>query len=161
MSDKNELLNRIRLYERQEQLLQFPHFSNADALDVGLLLVDKAKQGGYPVAIDITICGSQVFGYAFPGTTPNNLRWIKRKVNTVYKVQMSTLHVGAVLERDGKDIERDWHLPEIDYSYHGGAFPIFVAGTGFVGTICVSGLPQTEDHQLVVDVLCEYLGVEL
>ena len=161
MSDKNDLQNRIRLYEHQEQMLQFPHFSNADALDLGLLLVDKAKENGYPVAIDITICGSQVFGYAFPGTTANNLRWIKRKVNTVYKVQMSTLHVGAVLARDGQDIEKDWHLPEIDFSYHGGAFPIFIQGTGFIGTVCVSGLPQEEDHQLVVDTLCEYLDVKL
>ncbi|MEX1376513.1 MAG: heme-degrading domain-containing protein [Eubacteriales bacterium] len=161
MSDKNELLNRIRLFERQEQLLQFPHFSNADALDVGLMIVHKAKSCGYPVAIDITICGSQVFGCALPGTTANNLRWIKRKVNTVYQVQKSTLHVGAILQRDGKDIEHDWHLPEIDYSYHGGAFPVFVKGTGFIGTICVSGLPQEQDHQLVVDTLCEYLGLSI
>ena len=58
MSDKNDINARISLYERQEQLLQFPHFSNADALDIGLMLVDTAKKNGYSVAIDITICGS-------------------------------------------------------------------------------------------------------
>jgi len=161
MTDTNDLLSRISLYERQEQLLRFEHFDHTDALDVGLRLVQKAKQNNYPIAIDISVCGSQVFGYAFPGTTANNLRWIRRKVNTVYKVQKSTLHVGAILARDHKDIEKDWHLPEIDYSYHGGAFPIFIKGTGFIGAICVSGLPQEQDHQLVVDVLCEYLRVEV
>jgi uncharacterized protein (UPF0303 family) len=44
-----------------------------------------------------------------------------------------------------------------DYAAHGGCFPIFVEGTGCVGTITVSGLPQREDHSLVVAVLQEYL----
>jgi uncharacterized protein (UPF0303 family) len=44
-----------------------------------------------------------------------------------------------------------------DYSTHGGSFPIFVAGAGCVGTITVSGLPQREDHGLVVSVLQDYL----
>jgi uncharacterized protein (UPF0303 family) len=44
-----------------------------------------------------------------------------------------------------------------DYAPHGGCFPIFLAGTGCVGTITVSGLPQREDHMLVVSVLQEYL----
>ncbi len=161
MSEKNQLINQIPLYERQEQLLRFDHFNNADALEVGLMLVERAKQMNYAVAIDITICSSQIFAYAFPGTSANNLRWIKRKTNTVNKVQMSSLHVGAVLLRSGQDLEGDWHLPHIDYSNLGGAFPIFIKGTGFIGTICVSGLPHEQDHQLVVDVLCEYLNVKL
>jgi uncharacterized protein (UPF0303 family) len=32
-----------------------------------------------------------------------------------------------------------------------------LAGTGCVGTITVSGLPQREDHSLVVSVLQEHL----
>jgi uncharacterized protein (UPF0303 family) len=44
-----------------------------------------------------------------------------------------------------------------DYAPHGGCFPILLAGTGCVGTITVSGLPQRDDHMLVVSVLQEYL----
>jgi len=44
-----------------------------------------------------------------------------------------------------------------DYSTHGGCFPVFLTGTGCVGTITVSGLPQREDHELVVSVLQQYL----
>jgi uncharacterized protein (UPF0303 family) len=44
-----------------------------------------------------------------------------------------------------------------DYAPHGGCFPILLAGTGCVGTITVSGLPQREDHNLVVAVLQDYL----
>ena len=34
-------------------------------------------------------------------------------------------------------------------------------GVGVVGTVTVSGLPQQEDHALVVRVLAEYLDVSL
>ena len=34
----------------------------------------------------------------------------------------------------------------LEYSAHGGAFPVFVEGTGLVGAVVVSGLPQEEDH---------------
>ena len=39
------------------------------------------------------------------------------------------------------------------YAAHGGAFPILLRGTGCIGTVAVSGLPQLEDHRLVVEVL--------
>ena len=45
-----------------------------------------------------------------------------------------------------------------EYAAHGGAFPIRVRGTGLVGTMTVSGLPQEEDHRLVVTVLEHFLA---
>jgi uncharacterized protein (UPF0303 family) len=32
-----------------------------------------------------------------------------------------------------------------------------VAGTGCIGTITVSGLPQRADHELIIEVLAEFL----
>ena len=40
----------------------------------------------------------------------------------------------------------------------GGAFPIRVRGVGLVGTVTVSGLPQLEDHRLVVTTLERFLA---
>jgi len=37
-----------------------------------------------------------------------------------------------------------------DYATHGGGFPIFLVGTGCIGAITVSGLPERDDHMLVV-----------
>ena len=46
-----------------------------------------------------------------------------------------------------------------DFAAHGGGFPILLEGTGCLGAITVSGLPQREDHALVIGVLQEYLGL--
>jgi uncharacterized protein (UPF0303 family) len=41
---------------------------------------------------------------------------------------------------------------------HGGAFPVIVHRVGMVGTVAVSGLPQADDHALVVEGLTRYLS---
>jgi uncharacterized protein (UPF0303 family) len=63
--------------------------------------------------------------------------------------------------RDGASQLQRMGLPARDYAMDGGAFPLFVEGVGCVGTVAVSGLPQREDHALVVDVLGEMCGVAL
>ena len=44
------------------------------------------------------------------------------------------------------------------YAAHGGSFPIRVAGVGIVGAVTVSGLPQAQDHALVVEGLRDFLA---
>jgi uncharacterized protein (UPF0303 family) len=48
-----------------------------------------------------------------------------------------------------------------DYAAHGGGFPIVLRGTGLIGTVVASGLPQREDHAMVVAALAEALGVQV
>jgi tRNA (guanine-N1)-methyltransferase len=47
-----------------------------------------------------------------------------------------------------------------DYVLAGGGFPIAVKGAGVIGVIAVSGLPERQDHGVVVDALCDHLGVD-
>jgi uncharacterized protein (UPF0303 family) len=67
---------------------------------------------------------------------------------------------GLMLEKSGKTVE-DNALPSADYASHGGSFPIYVNGIGCVGAVTVSGLPQRDDHNLVVEALALMLGHEL
>ena len=49
-------------------------------------------------------------------------------------------------------------LSPTEYASHGGSFPISIRGAGVLGSVTVSGLPQRDDHELVVEALCSYSG---
>jgi uncharacterized protein (UPF0303 family) len=146
----------------QEKRLQFKHFDSEVAWAVGSALKAAAEKRGVAVAIDIHLNGHQLFSYAMPGTTPDNLDWIRRKRNVVQRYHRSSYAIGLTHQRAQTTLQTKTGLDPKDYAPHGGCFPILVAGTGCVGTITVSGLPQRDDHDLVVAVLQEYmhLGAE-
>ena len=142
----------------EEAQLQFGAFSHDDALALGLLLVRRAQEAGKAVTVDITRNGHQLFHYAMAGTTPDNANWIRRKNNVVQRYGRSSWHVGTRYRSKGKTFEADSGADPADYAAHGGAFPLAIRGTGVIGTVTVSGLPQREDHELVVSVLRDYLA---
>ena len=47
-----------------------------------------------------------------------------------------------------------------EYVLAGGGFPVTVKGAGVIGVIAVSGLPEREDHNVVVDALCDHLRAD-
>jgi uncharacterized protein (UPF0303 family) len=144
--------------EAQEAELKFPSFSNEDALGLGLALVEQARSQGAAVTIDIRRWGQQLFHYAFPGTSADNDQWLIRKARVVERFGRSSLLVGARLALSGLPIEEKYFVSPLEYSAHGGAFPICVEGTGPVGVVAVSGLPQEDDHALVVETLRSWLS---
>lgn len=141
----------------EEDELQFRSFTNEIALELGLLLLETAKQDQKRIVIDIERHGQQLFHYAMEGTTPDNDQWIIRKKNVVKRFNKSSFHVGLLLAKSGKTIEERYFVDPFQYAAHGGAFPLIIKEVGTVGTIAVSGLPQEEDHRLVVGVIREYL----
>jgi uncharacterized protein (UPF0303 family) len=142
----------------QEQELQFDAFDNDTAIELGQRLLAAARAGGLPVAVDVRRGDQQLFHAALPGTVPDNDAWIERKNRVVRRFGHSSFYMGTTYRRDGTTIEQRHLLDPREYAPHGGAFPVIVRGVGVVGTVTVSGLPQEEDHRLVVEVLREFLG---
>ena len=95
-----------------------------------------------------------------PGA-PDNFDWVRRKRNVVLRFHRSSYAIGRKLAAEGKTLQDLGALPERDYAAHGGSFPILLKGTGCVGAVTVSGLPQREDHRMVVDALAQVLGRDL
>ena len=146
---------------QQESTLTFPSFTPDTAWQLGTTLRDLAIARGYSIVIDIRRFGAphqQLFYCALAGTTPDNQRWVARKIATVARFHKSSYHVGRLLEQSGLTFNARYNLPEEDYAAHGGCFPIIVAGSGIIGAVTVSGLPQREDHNLVVEALCLVTG---
>ncbi|MEU9892919.1 heme-degrading domain-containing protein [Streptomyces phaeochromogenes] len=139
--------------EEQERRLTLPHFTYDDAWALGTLLVELAREQGAPVAIDIRRAGQQLFHAALPGSTPDNDAWIDRKRRVVERYAASSLLVGTRFRAKNTTFEDSSRLDPDIYAAHGGAFPITVEGAGVIGTVVVSGLPQLEDHAMVVEAL--------
>jgi uncharacterized protein (UPF0303 family) len=145
---------------QEEQELQFTRFNETTAWQLGSQMVEHAMRENLPVTIDITRGGHQLFHFSMPGTAADNDEWVKRKVRLVNRFGHSSFYMGQMLKSKGKRIEESYLIPESEYAAHGGCFPIIVKGTGMVGTITVSGLPQEEDHKLVVDSIRAFIAKE-
>ncbi|MGW1063493.1 heme-degrading domain-containing protein [Streptomyces aureus] len=143
--------------EEQERRLTLQRFTHDDAWALGTLLVDLAREREAPVAIDIRRGGQQLFHAALPGSTPDNDAWIDRKRRVVERYGCSSLLVGSRFRAKGTTFEDSSRLDPDTYAAHGGAFPLTVTGAGVIGTVVVSGLPQIEDHKMVVEALEKFL----
>jgi uncharacterized protein (UPF0303 family) len=145
---------------QEEQELQFTMFNEDVAWKLGNQLVEQARYRSLPVTIDIMRGSHQLFHASLRGTSADNDEWVKRKVRLVYRFGHSSFYIGQLLKSKGKSLEQAYLISESDYAAHGGCFPVLLKETGMVGTITVSGLPQEEDHKLVVQAIREYLAQE-
>jgi len=142
----------------EEQDLQFTRFTNDDAWDLGTALVATGRRRGLPIAVDITRNRHQLFHAALSGATPDNDSWIRRKTAVVDRFGHSSLYVRQASIERGTTFEAEFGLDPAGYAAHGGAFPILVRDVGPVGAVVVSGLPQVEDHRMVVAALRAHLA---
>lgn len=145
---------------QEEQELQFPNFNEMTAWQIGTQMVERAMRDKLPITIDITRGQHQLFHYSMPGTATDNDEWVKRKVRLVNRFGHSSFYMGQLLKHKGKTIEQSYLISESEFAAHGGCFPIIIKDTGMVGTITVSGLPQEEDHKLVVESIRAFLAKE-
>ncbi len=137
----------------QEKNFIFSSFSRADVLTLGLLMLEQAKAYPDPVAVEITLNGLVVFRHFTDGSLLDSELWLQRKRNSVNLMAMSSLRFMKWLEMAGQTLS-DRKLDPSDYAANGGGFPIVLADTGMIGSICISGLPNhTDDHQIVIDAL--------
>jgi uncharacterized protein (UPF0303 family) len=151
----------IQRIELQEDRLRFPAFDASTAWEIGLRLKQAGEARQAPIVVDIQLWTMPLLFFALPGAQPSNFDWVRRKRNAVAHFHRSSYGLGLALARDGKTLRDLGDLPERDYAVHGGSFPIWLAGTGCVGAVTVSGLPQREDHGLVVGALAVALRIDL
>ncbi len=148
----------LKLLLDQERRLQFTSFDNETAIAIGLAIVARGRRGKLPIAVNVTRAQQQIFHMALPGTTADNDHWIAGKNKVVYRFGHSSFYVGTTCKVAETTMEEKYLVDSFEYRAHGGAFPVFVKRVGLVGTITVSGLPQEEDHRMVVEAIEKYLA---
>lgn len=148
----------LAILEQQEKLLRFTSFSSEAAWDLGCilrtLLMDRPAGG----TIEIELANHLLFACATPGANPGQADWIRRKRNVVHRFGRSSYAIGRILENNAETLQSRHFLNAADYAAHGGGFPILLEGTGPVGSVVVSGLPQRDDHNLVISALAKILN---
>jgi uncharacterized protein (UPF0303 family) len=154
-SSLDEDLKRLAI---QEECLQFEAFNAETAFEVGTRLKALIESMGKKAAFDIQLAGHPLFFYAMPGTTPDNVDWIRRKRNVVMRFHKSSYAFSLNVQKNGHSLTERFGAGTDQLILSGGGFPIRLRGSSVVGSITVSGLPQRDDHGVIVQVLAEMLG---
>jgi uncharacterized protein (UPF0303 family) len=145
----------------QERVLVFSSFDEGDAFAIGSFIKSGLDKAGRGALIDVRLWDRQLYCCAMKGTSADNADWVRRKVNVVQRFQTSSYRKALELADAGKVFERGYGADPIDYAAAGGGFPIRMKDGPIVGCITVSGLPQRDDHRVVVEALAAHLGIDV
>lgn len=141
---------------RQEEDFSFSSFTNEDAIALGQEMLKIATSQKAPVIVQVRIGQQIIFHAALTGTTTENDWWINRKARVVEKFNHSSIYVRVSFEEKNQTFEEHSGLDNELYAAHGGGYPIIVTGQGVVGVALVSGLPQVEDHKMIIQGLTNF-----
>ena len=142
----------------EEGALQLPSLTNLDAIEIGEIATQIAKEKNLPIAIEIRVGDRIVYHASLPGSKPENDWWIARKSRVVQLTHHSTMYERVKAEEDGFDWHATHGVADETHAIHGGGLPLIVREEGFQGILIISGLPQVQDHLLGVEVLTEFLA---
>jgi uncharacterized protein (UPF0303 family) len=141
-----------RLAEEQQEIL-LDRFDYDFVWALGGRMRELAARDAAPVAITVSHGTTLVFSTLMPGATLDNLDWAARKRAVAHRFHRSSLAIRLEMEAAGFDFNARFRLREADYVASGGGIPLILRGGTLIGTAAVSGLPDIDDHRLVVDAL--------
>jgi uncharacterized protein (UPF0303 family) len=134
----------------QEEELAYAHFDQSSAWQLGSILVALAQERSLRVAIAIDLGEQHVFRCGLPGSSADNDSWLRRKFAVVRRYNHSSLLMATLLKEVADPAALGLDTSKLALS--GGGFPLLVGGS-LAGCVGVSGLPDIEDHALVVEAL--------
>lgn len=146
----------LKLLEQQEKDLVFDSFDRRDALRLGTMLAETISTYSQPLTVRVFIGDIIVYQYAMAGDEESRFGWTYRKYQLVKATGHASMHakVRLLLLDELTDLASQ---PEV-YGFGCGAFPIAVRDQGIIGAVAVSGLPDPDDHPIVVHALEALLG---
>ncbi|WZL81178.1 heme-binding protein [Vallitaleaceae bacterium 9-2] len=148
----NEITDNYNRLLEEEMSLQLKKFSRSDAFELALIILEKVEEYEKPIIIEIEMNKVVIFRYFMDETIEDGALWLARKRNSVNLMNMSSLRFQYWLKQKNATISSRL-LNTRDYIDCGGGYPIRIEGMGVMGSICVTGLIDTEDHKLIVDSL--------
>lgn len=144
------MTDEIAKIEELEKTLVFDSFNQNDAWRLGNAAVEIIRERNLVLAVQILIGSHVVFKAAVNGVDQDTDDWLVGKAAAAVHFESSTLRVRLRNDLDPTVTEG---LDTDVLRTSGGAVPIRVAGRGIVGTITLSGEPDTVDHAVAIEAL--------
>lgn len=144
----------------QEKALAFARFDEEIAFAIGSWIRNRSVAEDWSLVADVRLWDRPLFYCALPGSTCDNAEWVRRKTNVVRTLHRSSYRAALMRTGESRSFPPDRALSPADYVLAGGSFPVRVEGAGIIGAITVSGLPERQDHGLVVEAICVALNYD-
>lgn len=128
-------------------------FTLTDALRLGAIAQEHATRDSLPIIIQVRHGQRIAFMASMPGSLFDSEGWIRRKAAVVDRFETATLYQKLLYAEKGTTFSEATGLSETEFAAHGGGMPISAANVGIVGSMYISGLPDTDDHALLVKCL--------
>ena len=145
----------ISALEDLENELVFESFDLNDAWRLGSAAAEIILEAGYSLSVQIVLGGRVVFKAAFNGVSQDTEPWLTGKAAAALLFQQSSMRVRLRKDADQSVIDG---VDQDLYRTHGGAVLLRVQGLGVVGTITVSGEPDTVDHAVAIGAIQRLLA---
>lgn len=142
-----------KMNEEIVRKIELEKFSNTIGLEMGLTLINLAKEKNKKIAVEISRLNHTIFLYVDDNLPADKHNWLKRKANISKHFEESSLSVKNDLNNGNMTLDGTFALDLKNYLAKGGSIPIFVKNSGMIATITVSGLTDVEDHELIVEAL--------
>lgn len=142
--------------QAEDDELRFSRFEHDDAVAVGQHMLEAAQDRALSIAAAVWLGDQVVFQFGLAGTSPDNDRWIARKIATVKRYNASSFLVAARWAGYGKVPDAVVGVDSIQYAFAGGAVPIRIGATQ-VGVVAATGVNDFVEHDLVVEALRVHL----
>lgn len=139
--------------EQALRKIELDYFDNRVGLDIGMSIVDLAKERKQNIAVQVERLNHIIFLYVDNNLPADKHSWLKRKANIAKHFEESSLSVKYDLVKGNMTLSETFALDDKEYLAKGGAIPIFVKSAGITAVVTVSGLHDEEDHQIIMDAL--------
>lgn len=133
--------------------IEVESFSNKLGLEMGLAIIELARERKQSVAVKVERLNHTIFLYFDVNLPADKHLWLDRKANVAKRFEQSSWSVKNDLINGNMTLKETFALEDNEYLAKGGAIPIFVKNAGIIAIITVSGLHDEEDHKIIIDAL--------
>lgn len=133
--------------------IEVESFSNKLGLEMGLAIIELARERKQSVAVKVERLNHTIFLYVDENLPADKHLWLERKANVAKRFEQSSWSVKNDLINGNMTLKETFALDEKEYLAKGGAIPIFVKNAGMIAIVTVSGLHDEEDHKIIIDAL--------